>query len=368
MASACSPVSPMRLTAAPRHLAMCRYTSQGGQPDEALSPAQCVAALQKALAEGKAPPEIVVSGPGDPLAEARRTLDLLEAVRGVAPGVPVRLVTAGLGLAAVADELRDLGVGLVTVQVNAVSAEMAQALYAWVRPGVLTLRAAEAAEALLAGQREAIKALRDADVAAEVEFLLVPGVNAAHVAEVAAWAAGFGAQGLSVLPARSAAVPHTGNPREPGDAEMLAAVAAAQEFLPAMDGRSCMALEETGLDDSALYDATKPYVAVATSDGVNVDAHLGKAERLLVYEIRQGEVALAGSRPGPPKGGGEARWQTLARTLADCRALIAASAGENPRQALLEHGLPVVTGSSTVEEAVARVFGVAPNMGIVRGR
>ncbi len=122
------------------------------------------------------------------------------------------------------------------------------------------------------------------------------------------------------------------------------------------------------LDDSSLYDATKPYVAVATSDGVNVDVHLGKAEKLLLYEIRQGEVALAGSRACPPKGGGEGRWESLAAILADCRALIAASAGEAPRQALLERGLPVVTGSTTVEEAAARVFGVAANMGIVRGR
>lgn len=369
-ASACTLVQPMHLAAAPRHVAMCRYSSLNDPDREALSPAQCMAALDKILKDGKAPPEIVVAGPGDPLAEAERTLDLLAAVRALAPQVPVRLVTAGVGLTALAAKLREAGVGLVTLQVNAVSPEMAKALYAWVRPGVLTLRAADAASALLTGQIEAMLALSAAGVAVEVEFLLAPGVNDGHLAEVAAWAASRGAARLLVVPARSSAVPHTEPPREPSDAEIAKAVALAGKSLPAADGRACAAQgdEADSLDESGLYDASRPYVAVATSDGVNVDVHLGKAEKLLLYEIRQGEVALAGSRACPPKGGGEGRWEALAGLLGDCRALIAASAGESPRQALLERGLPVVTGSTTVEEAAARIFGVAANMGIVRGR
>lgn len=369
-AAASSFALPMRLAAAPRHVAMARYSSLADPGHEALSPAQCMAALQKSLENGNVPSELVIAGPGDPLAEPERTLDLLAAVRALAPLVPVRLATAGIGLAALAETLRDAGVGRVTVQVSAVSLDMAQALYAWVRPGVLTLRAADGAAALLAGQAEAMHALRAASIPAEIEFLLVPGVNDAHLAAVAAWAATHGAQRLVVLPARSSAVPHTAAPREPDDDAIAAAVALAGKSLPAADGRSCAAQgdDETLLDESGLYDANKPYVAVATSDGVNVDVHLGKAEKLLLYEVRQGEVALAGARACPPKGGGENRWLALADILADCRALIAASAGETPRQALLAQGLPVVSGSSTVEEAVARIFGVAANMGIVRGR
>ncbi|EPR42532.1 Dinitrogenase iron-molybdenum cofactor biosynthesis protein [Desulfovibrio sp. X2] len=372
------------MAAAPRHTAMCHYSPAGsgggGADQEALSPAQCLAGLEKILAES-APaadsldhpafpdlPEIVVAGPGDPLAEPERTLDLLEAVRGLAPAAAVRLVTSGLNLAPVLDDLKALRVSPVVVQVNAVDHDLAKSLYAWVRPGVRTLRADEAADVLLAGQEEALDLLDGAGVETEVEFLLVPGVNDAHLPVVAAFAASHGASRLSVLPARTAAVPHTETPREPTDAEMAAAVALAAKTLPAYDGRPCMAQGDADIDDSSLYDAKKPYVAVATSDGVNVDVHLGKAEKLLVYEVRQGEVALAGSRACPPRGGGDGRWEKLADVLADCRALVAASAGESPRQALLERGLPVLTGSSTVEEAVARIFGVAANMGIVRGR
>jgi len=370
-AGVCAPARPMRLAAAPRHVAMCRYSSLVDPDREALSPAQCMAALEKALADGAALSGIVIAGPGDPLAETGRTLDLLFAVRALAPDLPVRLVTAGLGLPPALDALREAGVDGVTLQVNAVSPEMAAALYAWVRPGVRTLRAAEGAAALLAGQAEAMQVLRDAGLPAEVEFLLVPGVNGAHLHDVASWAAARGAVRFSVLPARSSAVPHTAAPHEPDDAAMAAAVTLAGGVLPAVDGRPCAAHGEESdeaLDESGLYDAAKPYVAVATSDGVNVDVHLGKAEKLLLYDVRQGEVALAGSRACPPKGGGEGRWEALADVLADCRALIAASAGESPRQALLARGLPVVTGSTTVEEAASRIFGVAANMGIVRGR
>ena len=117
----------------------------------------------------------------DPLAEPERTFDLLGAVRSLVPSMPVRLVTAGIGLAAKVEALRAAKVDIVTMQVNAVSPEMAKALYAWVRPGVLTLRAADAATALLDGQVEAMKALAAAGIPAEVEFLLVPGVNDAHL-------------------------------------------------------------------------------------------------------------------------------------------------------------------------------------------
>ena len=100
----------------------------------------------------------------------------------------------------------------------------------------------------------------------------------------------------------------------------------------------------------------RPYVAVASLEGVLVNEHLGQATQLLVYGQKDGRIDLIEARQTPESGGGMDRWKELAATLADCRALLVNSTGGNPKKALTASGVEVVECEGLIEEAVSAVF------------
>ena len=84
-------------------------------------------------------------------------------------------------------------------------------------------------------------------------------------------------------------------------------------------------------------------MAVVSSNGMEVDIHLGQAYQALIYGPREdGLACLLETRPVPEPGSGSERWQVLADTLHDCFAILAASAGESPRRILAEKGITVL--------------------------
>ena len=86
--------------------------------------------------------------------------------------------------------------------------------------------------------------------------------------------------------------------------------------------------------------AERPRVAVASGTGMDVDLHLGQAKTLLIYGPREdGLACLLETRQAPEPGSGESRWDQLADTLHDCFALLAASAGQRPREVLGNRGI-----------------------------
>ena len=77
-------------------------------------------------------------------------------------------------------------------------------------------------------------------------------------------------------------------------------------------------------------------VAVATKTGLNIDEHFGQTERLDIYDVSAGQVALVERRmvDSHCRGGAvdDDRRETLLRAIADCAAVFAARVGEGPRQ------------------------------------
>jgi nitrogen fixation protein NifB len=102
----------------------------------------------------------------------------------------------------------------------------------------------------------------------------------------------------------------------------------------------------------------RPNVAVVSSNGMDIDLHLGQAVKVLIYGPREdGLTCLLGTRPAPEPGGGGERWRRLAEVLPDCFALLAASAGANPREILGQNGIPVVACEEEIEGAVDLLYG-----------
>ena len=102
----------------------------------------------------------------------------------------------------------------------------------------------------------------------------------------------------------------------------------------------------------------RPNLAVVSSNGLDVDLHLGHAVTVLIYGPGQGGLpCLLETRSAPEPGAGPSRWKALARTLKDCFALVAASAGDSPRQILGRAGLPVLIAQGQVQDAVDVLYG-----------
>jgi nitrogen fixation protein NifB len=123
-------------------------------------------------------------------------------------------------------------------------------------------------------------------------------------------------------------------------------------------GESCCSMASTLPKPSA----GRPNVAVVSSNGMEVDLHLGHAITALIYGPREdGLVCLLGTRSLPEPGAGASRWEILAGTLEDCFVLLAASAGESPRKVLSSHGISVLITEDNIEGSVEVLYGGGKN-------
>ena len=99
-------------------------------------------------------------------------------------------------------------------------------------------------------------------------------------------------------------------------------------------------------------------MAVASATGMDIDLHLGQARQLLIYGPREdGLTCLLETRQAPEAGSGETRWDQLADTLHDCFAVLAASAGQRPREVLASRSIRVLLTEDAIEGVVDTLYG-----------
>jgi nitrogen fixation protein NifB len=279
----------------------------------------------------------------------------------------------GLNVAPYAEQLADLQLSHATLTINAVEPAVGAKIYAWVRDGKRMHRSTAGAALLWTRQQEALRALKRCGVMVKVNAILVPGVNDEHVAAVADTVARLGADVINCVPFYPVEGTEFADV-EPPSGELLAKVRArAAEHLPMMSHCTRCRADAVGLlgepvpqhAADALRQAAalpilakenRPYVAVATLEGVLVNQHLGEAARLSVFAQDGCGFRLVETRPAPPPGGGPDRWLALARSLGDCRALLVASAGQAPRGVLAEQGIRVVMMEGLIEEGLDAAF------------
>lgn len=331
----------------------------------ALSPEEALAWMRKVLEDGADVGMVGITGPGDPLATPEQTLRTLGMVRQEYPDMPLCLTTIGLGGEEIAPELAKLGLSHVTMLVDAVSSDVVEGIYTWIRPGRRTLPLFEAAGELVAAQRRALEAFRKAGLTVKVNTTVYPGCNENHVEDVAMIVAGLGADIMSV---QYCTVPGHDESAEPDDPSLLAGVreqAGRHMRLTALRQECGQVVPDFSSEDIASGDVPmpkpvpgRPNVAVASSDGVHVDLHLGHAVRIMVYGPREdGLVCLLEAREAPEPGGGDKRWKDLANGLQDCFVLLVASAGQKPRTTLAAMGLPLKTVEGEIESVVDELYG-----------
>ncbi|MBF0624475.1 MAG: nitrogenase cofactor biosynthesis protein NifB [Magnetococcales bacterium] len=162
----------------------CANESRPGVVSRLLTPEQ---ALDRVLQVRRKIPQLSVvgfAGPGDPLANPERLFATCRMVRQACPELQLCLSTNGLLLPRYADTLAELGVGHVTITLNAVDPTIGARIHPWVFWKHRRLRGREAAAALLENQLLGLERLVADGVLVKINSVLIPGINDRHLADV----------------------------------------------------------------------------------------------------------------------------------------------------------------------------------------
>ena len=413
----------MHVAVAPACNIQCNYCNRKydcaneSRPDvvsERLTPAEAVRKVLAVAAEVPQLSVVGIAGPGDPLANPERTFETLAGIRRAAPDLTLCLSTNGLALPDHVEALAALGVGHVTVTVNAIDPEIGARIHPWIVWEGRKVEGLEAAGLLRRRQLEGIAALRDRGMLCKVNSVLVPGVNDAHLPAVSRAVRSLGAFVHNAMPLIS--VPEHGTrfglsgQRGPTAAELEATQRACTggevmrhcrqcradavgmlgsdrhaEFalarLPAAPADASAAREahrratEThrrrlaAARDEALAAAVhapaglSARVAIATRGEGIVNQHFGHARELLVYDVSRDGARLVGLRKLEQYcqggDGDDDALGTAIRALEGCDAVLVAKIGRCPKDALADAGVEPVEAFAhqPIEAAVLGWFG-----------
>ena len=249
-------------------------------------------------------------------------------------------------------------------------------VYAWVREDRRPLRGIDAAQLLLDRQLDAIQRLKAAGIVVKINSIIIPGINDRHIEDIAIQ---MGAMGVDIMNCM-AFLPVQGaefeNLPPPDPAFVAGTRMKTGRHLPQMTHCARCRADAVGLIDQpntaeqmetlaafarpdAASIATRPYIAVASEEGMLVNQHLGEAARLLIFKQDPDSpagVKFVEMRKTPEAGAGLNRWNELADLLNDCRALLVAAAGPQPRRAIEERGIRIVEMEGLIEEGLVAIF------------
>jgi nitrogen fixation protein NifB len=290
------------------------------------------------------------------------------------------VATNGLNAAPYVEEMAKLQVSHVTLTVNAVSPEIGADVYAWARDGRNIHRGIPAAKLLYERQVETIKALKEAEIIVKINTIIIPGVNDFHIPEVAEEMRDLGVDIMNCIPLYS--VPGTAfeSVVPPSTEETKRLRTEVSEYLPQMNHCTRCRADAIGLlgenpsneivqllRDCAegIPDVTKerPYVAVASMEGLLVNQHLGEASSLWIFDLTMGHPTLIDRRKTPEPGGGDERWRDLAATLKDCHSIFVSGVGNKPREIMENSGMRVIEMTGLISDGTSSLMrtGTVPN-------
>ncbi|HEY5652750.1 MAG TPA: radical SAM protein [Pontiella sp.] len=351
----------------------CVNESRPGVTSNVLSPGQALYYVNDLVESGKPISVVGIAGPGDPFANPEQTMETLRLIRRRHPDMLLCVSTNGLGIGPYIAELKELEVSHITITLNAIDPEIGKEVYSWVREHKKPLRGIEAAELLLNRQRQAIKTIKAHGLTLKINTILIPGINDCHIDDIAAFAKTEGADLHNIIPLCPVEGTMFETVEEPTPAMIHEARDIAGKYLPQMThcqrcrADACGLLAEGTTQDTLKMiekaanapinpDENRPYVAVATREGILVNEHLGEAEKLSIFEKKDGSFQQVENRKTPPAGSGPERWMELATSLNDCRALLVSGIGPKPTAFMRQAGLKVIVMEGLIDETLSRIY------------
>jgi nitrogen fixation protein NifB len=182
----------------------CRRSLNGnenrpGVASAILTPGEAARRVNAALKVCEELSVVGVAGPGDSLV-GDAMFESLRSVGRAHPQLLKCISTNGLLLEERADELIELGIDTLTVTVNAVEPDILARIVLRVRYGGVRYEGSEGARILIENQLAGIRRMAEAGTVIKVNSVLIPGINDAHIPEVARTAAAAGASLYNIIP------------------------------------------------------------------------------------------------------------------------------------------------------------------------
>ena len=379
----------------------CSNESRPGVVSERLKPEQALRKVYHAAERLKELSVIGIAGPGDALANPKRSLKTFRLIKENFPDLKLCVSTNGLALPEHAKELATMGVEHVTVTVNCINPETAAKIYEWVIIDGKKRSDLEAYKIFLARQREGIETLVSNGALVKINSILIPGVNDEELPRLSKEIKAMGAFMHNIMPLISR--PEHGTKfglegmREPTDGELedmrercgdIKQMAHCMQCRADAVGKlgkdvgselSTASLSELPLPVSNSAKKRDDYrkqiaefmerqsqlaekkekqegsgslkVAVCSKNLGIVNQHFGHARRFYVYRVEDGKASLLGVRrvnenycTGPAEcGDADTTLKEIIDTIADCDAVVSLRVGYGPHKRLLERGVLPIT-------------------------
>lgn len=351
----------------------CVNESRPGVTSAILSPHQSIAYLDKMMQRDNRLSVVGIAGPGDPFANAEQTMATLRMVREKYPEMLLCVASNGLNAADYVEEMARLNVSHLTLTINAIDPAVGAQIYSWIRDGKKVHRSIKGARLLLARQLKTLRLAKKHNLVIKVNTILIPGINDHHVGVIAEKVSRLGVNLFNCIPMCS--VPGTvfESIEQPTSDQLEQARSEAKVHIPQMlHCTRCRADAVGCLGESVPKSVIKtmqkiaagplnpqekrPYIAVATKEGLLINEHLGRAKNLWVFG-KDGEdgYKLIETRQTPP-GGGDIRWRQLSGILRDCRCVLVQAAGPKPTEYLANTGVKVYTAEGLIEQGLEYIY------------
>ncbi len=350
----------------------CVNESRPGVTSKVLSPEQALTYLVKLKEKMPHLSVVGIAGPGDPFANPVETMTTLRLIRKEFPEMILCLSSNGLNVAPYVDELADLKVSHVTITMNALDTEVTKNIYKWVRFDKRGYIGAEGAKLLLEKQLEAIRMLKMYDITVKINTIVIPGINDHLVGDIGMSVKAMGADLMNCIPMYPVADTPFENLTEPSPAMMkLIRTEISKHIDPMTHCARCRAdaVGLLGKDDpeaakllsdianlSVSMDENRPFVAVASNEGMLVNQHLGEADSLYIYKETPSGYRLVEERRTPPSGTGNLRWTALGDSLKDCRTLLVGGIGPSPSSIIGRSGIKIIEMTGLIDDGLDAVY------------
>ncbi|MDP4183272.1 MAG: radical SAM protein, partial [Bacillota bacterium] len=171
----------------------------GKRKDLILKPTEAVEVLDRALKLFPGIISVSIVGPGDTLA-TQHAFETFELINEKYPELEKHLTTNGLMLKENAERIARISIKTVTVNVNAVDADILQDIYSKIIYNGYPIKDKDAALWLLLAQAAGIKRLSDLGVNVNISTVFIPGINDDNIGEVARVTSKLGASTISIYP------------------------------------------------------------------------------------------------------------------------------------------------------------------------
>ncbi|XIA67417.1 nitrogenase cofactor biosynthesis protein NifB [Bradyrhizobium sp. TZ2] len=393
----------------------CANESRPGVVSEKLTPEQ---ATKKVLAVASTIPQMTVlgiAGPGDPLANPKKTFKTFELVAKAAPDIKLCLSTNGLALPDHVDTIDRFNIDHVTITINMVDPEIGAKIYPWIFYNHKRYTGVEAAKILTDRQLQGLELLTQRGILCKINSVMIPGINDQHLVDVNKAVKSRGAFLHNIMPLISA--PEHGTmfglkgQRGPTAQELKVLQDACEGEMNMMRHcRQCradavgllgedrgaefatekvMAMDvKYNLETRKAYQAKveeervakvateqeqlaelvgetsdiKLSVAVATKGSGLINEHFGHAKEFQVYELSISGAKFVGHRRVDCycQGGygEEGSLATIIRAINDCHAVFVAKIGGCPKSELIKAGIEPVDqyGHEFIEKSAIAWF------------